>query len=75
MGHVTDEPALNVVAAGRSVPLMFSRPEFRGTGILTSNSPYSRQINCETRATEIPSSDVVTPGALLVAATRRAAPG
>jgi hypothetical protein len=68
-GPVMDEPALNVVAAGRSVPLMFSRPELRGTDILASNSPYSRQINCETRATEIPGSDVVTPGALPVAAT------
>lgn len=68
MGQVMDEPALNVVAAGRSVPLVFSRPEFSGTDVLASNSPYSRQINCETLATEVPGAEFVTPGALPVAA-------
>jgi extracellular elastinolytic metalloproteinase len=68
VGQVQDEPELNTVAAGRSMPMTFDRPELSGLDILASNSPYSRQINCETLATEIPGSDVVTPGALPVAA-------
>ncbi|MGH3481873.1 MAG: M36 family metallopeptidase [Nocardioidaceae bacterium] len=67
-GPVRDEPQLNRAAAGRTVPMNFVRPELMGLDILASNSPYSRQVNCETLATEIPGSEFVTPGALPVAA-------
>jgi extracellular elastinolytic metalloproteinase len=67
-GQVQDEPELNTVAAGRTAPMSFDRPERTGLNILQSNSPYSRQVNCETLATEIPGSEFVTPGALPVAA-------
>lgn len=67
-GQVADQPALNVVAAGRTVPMTFDRPDLTGLDVLASNSPYSRQINCETLATEVPGAEFVTPGALPVAA-------
>jgi len=67
-GQVLEQPALNVVAAGRTVPMMFDRPELTGLDVFASNSPYSRQVNCETLATEVPGAEFVTPGALPVAA-------
>jgi len=68
VGKVQDEPVLNQVAAGQTVPMRFDEPSRTGLDILQANSPYSRQVNCETLATEIPGSDHVTPGALPVAA-------
>jgi extracellular elastinolytic metalloproteinase len=67
-GQVQDEPAMNTVAAGRTLPMRFDEPDRSGLDILQSNSPYSRQVNCETLATEVPGSEFVTPGALPVAA-------
>ena len=52
-GQVADQPAVNVVAAGRAVPLMFNRPDLQGLDILASNSPFSRRVDCETF--EVPS--------------------
>jgi extracellular elastinolytic metalloproteinase len=65
---VQGEPEMNTVGAGQSVAMRFDEPERTGLDILQSNSPYSRQVNCETLATEIPGSEFVTPGALPVAA-------
>jgi extracellular elastinolytic metalloproteinase len=66
--QVIDQPALNTVSAGRTVPMRFDRGENRGLDVLASNSPYSRQINCQTLATEIPGQTFITPGALPEAA-------
>ena len=65
---VADQPALNVVAAGRTAPMMFSRPELRGTDVLASNSPFSRRVDCETFV--VPSDDPprLTPKAAPVTA-------
>jgi len=75
VGKVQDEPVLNRVAAGQTVPMRFDEPSRSGLDILQANSPYSRQVNCETLATEIPGSDHVTPGALPVAAETPGASG
>jgi hypothetical protein len=52
-GHLADQPAVNTAAAGRTVPLMFDRPDLQGLDILASNSPFSRRVDCETF--EVPS--------------------
>jgi hypothetical protein len=65
---VAAQPALNTVGAGRTVPMMFDRPDLTGLDVFASNSPYSRQVDCETLATEVPGSEFVTPGALPMAA-------
>lgn len=65
---IADEPTLNEQAAGRTVSMRFDIGNSRGQDILASNSPYSRQINCQTLATEIPGAEFVTPGALPAAA-------
>jgi hypothetical protein len=68
-GSVTAQPAVNTVAAGRTVPMMFDRPELSGTDVLAPpNSPFSRRVDCETFA--VPSDDPprITPRAAPVAA-------
>jgi hypothetical protein len=65
-GQVADQPAVNTVAAGRTVPLMFDRPDLQGLDILASNSPFSRRVDCETF--EVPSENPPNT-------TPRAAPG
>ncbi len=54
-GRVTDQPAINTVAAGQVVPMMFHRPDLTGTDVLASNSPYSRRVDCQTL--QVPSDD------------------
>ena len=65
---VAGQPALNTVGAGRTVPMMFNRPELRGLDVLASNSPFSRRVDCETF--EVPSDDPprLTPKAAPVSA-------
>ncbi len=52
---VADQPDLNTVAAGRTVPMKFNRPDLTGMDVLTPNSPFSRRVDCQTLA--VPSDD------------------
>ncbi|HSJ60336.1 MAG TPA: M36 family metallopeptidase [Jiangellaceae bacterium] len=67
-GLVTAQPAVNTVTAGRTVPMVFNRPELSGLDVLAPNSPFSRRVDCETFA--VPSDDPprITPRAAPVAA-------
>jgi hypothetical protein len=60
-------PTLNVVDAGDAAPMKFDLGQNRGLGILASNSPYSRLVDCETLATVNPSGPI-TPRPTPVAA-------
>jgi hypothetical protein len=66
---VAPQSALNTVAAGRTVPLMFDRPELTGLDVLASNSPFSRRVDCETF--QVPSDDPprLTPKAAPITAS------
>jgi fungalysin metallopeptidase (M36)/fungalysin/thermolysin propeptide/PA domain-containing protein/immune inhibitor InhA-like protein len=68
-GQVQDEPTINPVAAGRTVPMMFDRPELSGLDVLASNSPFSRRVDCQTL--KVPSDDPprLTPKAAPVTAS------
>jgi hypothetical protein len=59
---------LNPVIAGDAVPLKFTAGGYKGLDVLFSNSPYSRQVNCETLATEDPEAEDITPRPYPVAA-------
>ena len=67
-GQVADQPTVNTVAAGRTVPMVFNRPDLTGLDVLASNSPFSRRVDCETF--EVPSDDPprLTPKAAPVTA-------
>ena len=41
-GPVAAQPAVNTVAAGRTMPMVFNRPELSGLDVLAPNSPFSR---------------------------------
>ncbi len=59
---VHNEPTINQVNGGRSIPVKFSLAGNQGLGIMAAGSPYSQQISCSTSA---PISDIEatdTPG-------------
>jgi extracellular elastinolytic metalloproteinase len=60
-GGIADQPALNTVDPGENVRLEFDAGGNRGFDILASDSPYSRQVNCETLRTETPGAQFITP--------------
>ena len=45
-------PAVNLMKAGRAVPVMFSVEGARGLGVLQPNSPTSVQVSCNATASE-----------------------
>jgi hypothetical protein len=53
--------ALNDVVAGDAKPIRFTADGYKGLDVLFSDSPYSRQVNCETLATEDPEAEFITP--------------
>jgi extracellular elastinolytic metalloproteinase len=58
-GSVSGQPTINVVNTGVTVPLSFS---YAGAGeVLASNSPYSRQVDCNTLRTVDPTAQFITP--------------
>lgn len=60
-GGIADEPSLNVVNAGATRDMEFTLGGDQGLDILAANSPYSRQVDCNTLATVDPSSPFITP--------------
>lgn len=60
-GSIASAPAVNVVNVGSTVALNFTAPELSGLDILTKNSPYSRQVDCNTLRTVDPQATGITP--------------
>lgn len=58
---VANEPTINVVNVGSTVPVHFTYPGNHGLDILASDSPYSRQVECSTLRTLDPTSPFITP--------------
>jgi extracellular elastinolytic metalloproteinase len=52
---------LNTARAGSRVDLEFEADDFSRRDLLASNSPYSRQVDCETLQTVTPGSPFITP--------------
>jgi extracellular elastinolytic metalloproteinase len=63
------EDDVNVVRAGRAVPLRFDLGSNQGLDVLASNSPFSRRVDCDTF--EVPSANppFITPREAPVATT------
>jgi extracellular elastinolytic metalloproteinase len=67
-GGVSDPPTINTVNRGAAVEMEFDGGGDRGLDILASNSPYSRQVDCDTLRTEEPGAEFITPRPLPVPA-------
>jgi extracellular elastinolytic metalloproteinase len=65
---ISDPPALNTVNRGDAVEMEFDIGGNRGLDILASDSPYSRQVNCDTLRTETPGAQFITPRPLPIPA-------
>jgi extracellular elastinolytic metalloproteinase len=65
---VSDPPTLNTVNRGEAVDMEFDAGGDRGLDLLASNSPYSRQVDCQTLRTETPGAQFITPRPLPVPA-------
>ena len=61
LGGVADEPSLNLVNGGANRDMEFTLGGNQGLDILASDSPYSRQVDCNTLRTVDPSSPFITP--------------
>ncbi|HEX8889942.1 MAG TPA: HYR domain-containing protein [Pyrinomonadaceae bacterium] len=59
---VSNTPTLNVVNAGRAIPVKFSLSGNKGLGIFSANSPQSGVITCDASAPAIDLTDTVTAG-------------
>ncbi|MFA9431823.1 M36 family metallopeptidase [Egicoccus sp. AB-alg2] len=59
---------LNTVGAGSTVPMRFDLGANRGKDVLATNSPYSRQVDCDTLAVVSQDPNFTTPRAAPVAA-------
>ena len=55
-------PVLNVVNAGRAIPVKFSLSGNKGLSIFTANNPYSVAINCDTTAPAADVTETLTAG-------------
>jgi len=55
-------PTLNVVNAGRAIPVKFSLSGNKGLGIFAANSPQSGVIQCDASAPAVNLTDTVTAG-------------
>ncbi len=71
--NVPAGPAITTVVSGTEVPLRFKVDDgLSGLDIATKNNPYSRQIDCTTRATVTPGQVAITPRPVPVAAVTKA---
>ncbi|MCA1815414.1 MAG: PxKF domain-containing protein [Acidobacteria bacterium] len=59
---IANLPAINVVNAGRAVPVKFSLSGFKGLGIFAAGSPASGQIVCNPSENAVTVQDTVTAG-------------
>jgi hypothetical protein len=59
---VDNLPTLNVVNAGRGVPVKFSLSGNKGLGIFAANSPSTISINCDGSAPQVDVEETVTAG-------------
>ena len=73
VGGINDEPSLNVVNAGTTRPMEFTLGGNQGLDILASDSPYSRQVDCNTLQTVDPAAQFITPRPIPVKARDRRA--
>jgi hypothetical protein len=60
-GSIASGPTINVVNVGSTVGVNFTAPELSGLDILTENSPYSRQVDCNSLRTVDPLAQFITP--------------
>jgi protocatechuate 3,4-dioxygenase beta subunit len=67
-GGISDPPIVNTVNRGQAVELQFDAGGARGLDILAANSPYSREVDCDTLRTETPGAEFITPRPLPVVA-------
>ncbi len=67
-GGISDPPTINTANRGEAVEMVFDGGGDRGLDILASNSPYSRQVDCDTLRTETPGAEFITPRPLPVPA-------
>ena len=67
-GGIAPGPTLNTVNRGAAVDMVFDAGGNRGLDILASDSPYSRQVDCNTLRTETPGAQFITPRPLPVPA-------
>ncbi|MDQ4041876.1 MAG: M36 family metallopeptidase, partial [Actinomycetota bacterium] len=66
LGGVAAQPSLNPIRAGSAKPMIFALGGNRGLDILAGNSPYSRQVDCNTLKTVTPGQQFITPRPLPV---------
>lgn len=59
---VSNQPTLNVVNAGRAIPVKFSLSGNKGLAIFAPNSPSSGQVACDANASQADLTDTVTAG-------------
>jgi len=59
---VDNLPTLNVVNAGRGIPVKFSLSGDKGLGIFAANSPYTVSINCDGSAPQSDVEETLTAG-------------
>ncbi len=59
---VGNPPVLNVVNAGRAIPLKFSLSGNKGLNIFAPNNPYSVSINCNTNDPGVDVTETLTAG-------------
>jgi PKD repeat protein len=59
---ISNLPALNVVNAGRAIPVKFSLNGYKGMDIFATGSPVSGTITCDANATPVEVSETTTAG-------------
>ena len=59
---ISNQPVVNVVNAGRAVPVKFSLSGFKGLYIFAPNSPASGQVACNSSDPAVTLEDTVTAG-------------
>jgi sugar lactone lactonase YvrE len=59
---ISNQPVVNVVNAGRAIPVKFSLSGYKGLNIFASNSPASGQVVCNSSDPAVTLEDTVTAG-------------
>jgi sugar lactone lactonase YvrE len=59
---ISNQPVVNVVNAGRAIPVKFSLSGFKGLDIFAPNSPASGQVACNSSDPAVTLEDTVTAG-------------
>lgn len=59
---INNAPTVNVVKAGRAIPVKFSLTGFQGMGIMAAGSPSSTRVNCSSSAPLDAVEETVTAG-------------